>query len=182
MNRKSKTEKTDTISKNADSKSFDDLPYFDNYEKPPPIPNFRESQSTENFTQHKSLNNDVNVIIKNAHYGLTKKDRILIPPIFNQYEYYTKEKYLNDKIILKFDDFYGIYDFNKEKWIIPLRYFSLKILDENKILANKDRKIGIIDFNNNILHEFEWAEFITHVNYPYISTANNTFIYLVCLI
>lgn len=147
------------------------------YEKPPPInehySDFPTIQIEGKTYKYQLINDNIKLIINNHKYGILKNEKIVLPTIFNKYELFTKNNSLKNKIIFTLDDLIGVYDINIEKWVIPLKYKNFKLLDNNKILATKDNKTGIIDFENNILQDFVWNQSLTDINYPYIIVASD---------
>nr|WP_312576988.1 WG repeat-containing protein [Sedimentibacter sp.] len=80
---------------------------------------------------------------------------------------------LNERYYLLINDendgssFYGLYDKYNKKEVIPLVYNSLSYYSDDRIIAFKDDKYGIIDIKQNVILPFEYSN-IQYINDNFI--------------
>lgn len=174
-----KTNKTKKTSK-IEEAQIDKLELSDQ-EVPPPVEvSYQDSYNSNSRYTYERLDDNWS-IVKDRYAdtyknGLVKNGKIFLPMIFN-YSYSNSFNRGLKKIILNLDKNYGVFDLEKEKWSIPLGYNSLYSLDNNLLVANKDGKYGVIDFENKIIADFNWKSISKLNDGNYVIVQNNQNMY-----
>ena len=78
----------------------------------------------------------------------------MVVQLFNEtYDYI--EAYIDVYVITR-NDKYGIVSKSDGKFIIPMEYSTLIPVSEKLIIAEKDDRFGVIDFNQSVILPFEY--------------------------
>lgn len=102
-------------------------------------------------------------------YGINKKGQVLLPMIFDRNSYNVVSD--NNSFIIGIGNNYGLYNIDKEKWEIPMTYYSLSSIGNDLFLARtKSNSYGLLTRDNKVLIPFEWDDIRT------ISGVDNYFI------
>jgi hypothetical protein len=89
--------------------------------------------------------------------GLLKGNRLILPIIFSFHDsYYSETVRENKTIIAGIGNNLGLYNYDTEKWVIPMTYRSLSDLGNGLYLAGKSDKMGVIDRDQNVVIPFDW--------------------------
>lgn len=88
----------------------------------------------------------------NSKCGLVKNDILTLPMIFKN----CNKGYYSKNIIFQLDASYGVFDYEKNMWIIPFIYNSISEPKSNIFIASKAGKYGIIDNKNTVIQDFVW--------------------------
>lgn len=99
---------------------------------------------------------DKNVDSSNRKYGIVSPEgEIVLPNIFSK-TYSSKMQQS-----LELADKEGVFDLEQRKWIVPLRYSSLKSLANDHYLVKENGLYGIVDSEGKVVLDFEWTSYQT---------------------
>jgi hypothetical protein len=90
-------------------------------------------------------------------FGIKKRDKVLLPALFERKTY--SEVSDKNSFPMGIGSNYGLYNFEKEIWEIPMIYNNLQHLGNDIFLARtKTGYCGVISRDNKVLIPFKWAE------------------------
>ena len=112
------------------------------------------------------LSNDYSV-------GLAKNGTMVLPPIFRINSSYSNTMKEQKKIILSIENNFGVFDYGKGRWHIPMSYQNLVMLDNNLLIAKRGDRFGVIDFENKTIVNFDWNSINSINEGNYVIVRNN---------
>lgn len=105
--------------------------------------------------------------------GLAKNGNLVLPILFRANSSYSNPLKEQKKVILSIENNYGMFDYGRGKWHIPMAYQNLVVLDNNLLIAKKGERYGVIDFDGKTIINFDWNS-ITSINEGnYVIVRNN---------
>ncbi len=84
-------------------------------------------------------------------YGLLKNEKVVFPPVFKTHDT------PSNRVVMSLNNIYGLYNFTKGDWDIPLKFNGLDQLKNDFFKVKLNGLYGIVDGKGDIIVNFIWS-------------------------